>query len=276
MTGSIIYINDICNQNCVFCCGIGKKMSKDKYKPIIDKAKRRLIISGGEPPISKDLSVILKLSKENKNIKEIELQSNGAIFLYKKIINKIEKHKSITEYNINFPSFDKETDKIITKSTFFGHRVKGIKNLIDKRLNVRLTFVINKLNYKQMTNYLRFIYKEFNNKPSVQFSFIQIQGNVIFNDIAPQYKNIKSELIKSLKFAKENKIKCFVDNIPLCISHPYNDMNINYLKKKIGDTSFYEKKKVNQCKNCKLNEMCFGPPTDYVGVYGEKEFKPIK
>ena len=76
MTGSIIYINDICNQNCVFCCGIGKKMSKDKYKPIIDKAKRRLIISGGEPPISKDLSVILKLSKENKNIKEIELQSN--------------------------------------------------------------------------------------------------------------------------------------------------------------------------------------------------------
>ncbi len=276
MTGSIIYINDFCNQNCIFCCGRNKAMDRKTYTSIITKAKDRLIISGGEPPLSSNLNHVLGLAKKNKNISEVELQSNGAILFYKKMIGTIEKHNVITEYNINFSCFDKKTDKIITRSNLFNYRIQGIKNLLDKGLNIRLTFVIHKLNYKQMTDYLKFVLLKFDNKPSIQLSFVQIQGNEELNDIVQKYKEIKQELMKSLKFAAKNKIKCMVDNIPLCISYPFNNMNVDYLKNKKGDFSFHKKNKLNSCKKCKLGKCCFGPPIDYVNLYGEQEFKPIK
>jgi MoaA/NifB/PqqE/SkfB family radical SAM enzyme len=277
MSASIIYVGGYCNQNCLFCCGSSKKMPKSIYINIIKNCDGRLVISGGESIFSKELSSVFKLIKNNQKIKEVELQSNGAIFFYKNMVEKISKYNLVTEYNINFPTFDKKEDMIITQSNLFNHRLQGIKNLLDRKLNVRLTFVLTRLNCKCLYDYLKFIKENFNGLPLIQVSFVQIQGNVLKNlDIVPKYSEIKADLLKALEFARVNKLKLFIDNFPICISYPYNEINLDYVKKNNNEESFHSKIKVTCCKNCKLKDDCFGIPKDYLELYGNEEFKTVR
>ena len=275
MAGTIIYIGSFCNQNCLFCLG-SKKQRKFGNIIDIDKVSGRLIISGGEPILANDFFEVISICKRNNNIQEIELQSNGVILSYENIVDKILEYNFITEYNINFPSYKKEIDRIITQANYFDYRIRGITNLIKRMLNVRLTFVINRLNFRQMKEYLRFVYITFNNKPQVQFSFVQIQGRAKqFIRIIPRYSEIKSELISAIQFAEEFNVRCLIDNIPLCIFYPFIEHSVDYLKIKIGDKSFHKKTKLACCNSCKLSKACFGPPLDYISLYGEQEFKAI-
>lgn len=275
MNVSIIYINDNCNQNCVFCCGLGKKMSMQVYEKIIKNSKGRIVVSGGEPILSKNLYSILRLIKKNKKINEVELQSNGAMFHYEKIIDEIEKLKVVTEYNINFPIQEKELDEKITKSNLFNFRINGINNLLKKSLKVRLTFVINKYNYQEIEKYLAFIKKNFGNQVSIQLSYVQFQGNANNNEVIVKYEEIKKFLISALEFSKKNNLNCNIDNIPLCICFPFVEENIDFHKTKTKGMSFYKKEKMKKCKSCDLKENCFGPPRDYIKKFGTKEFIPI-
>ena len=251
-------------------------MGRAEYERIILKAKHRLVISGGEPILSGELMRVLSLAKKNKNLENVELQSNGAVLSYPHVVDKLQDCNIITEYNINFPSSEEKLDQLLTKTTFFKKRVLGIKNLLGKKLNVRLTFVINKSNYKHMQDYLNFIFIEFQNKPSVQFSFIQVQDKARLLNIVPSYKEIKKYLVGALDFAQRKDMCCFVDNVPLCVSFPYIHLNIDYLKLRGGDASFHKKKKVGICNGCELMNSCFGPPEDYVVLFGNEGLKPIK
>ena len=276
MNVSIIYINDNCNQNCVFCCGLGKKMPMQTYEKIIKNSKGRIVISGGEPILSENLYWVLNLIKKNKKIKEVELQSNGAILYYEKIIDKIEKLSVVTEYNINFPIHEEDLDKKITKSNLFNFRINGIKNLLKKSLKVRLTFVINKYNYKKIKEYLEFINKNFKNRVSVQLSYTQFQGNANRGEIVVSYSKLKPSLLSALEFSKEKGMECKIDNIPLCICFPFIQENVDFYKTKTKGISFHKKIKIRQCESCELNKNCFGPPEDYIKKFGIEEFTPIK
>jgi MoaA/NifB/PqqE/SkfB family radical SAM enzyme len=251
-------------------------MPMQVYEKIIKNSKGRLVISGGEPILSRSFYSILGMIKKNKNVKEVELQSNGAILYYEKIIDKIEKFKVITEYNINFPAHEKELDKKITKSDLFEFRIKGINNLLKKSLKVRLTFVINKNNYQKMKEYFKFINKTFGNKVSVQLSYIQFQGNANKGKIIVKYNEIKPYLISAIEFSRKNGMNCAIDNIPLCICFPFIEENIDFYKTKAKGISLYKKIKMKKCENCDLKENCFGPPEDYIKKFGIEEFMPIK
>ena len=251
-------------------------MTKSKYEKIINSAKGRLVISGGEPILSDELFNVLKLAKLNKNLKHIELQSNGAILSYDQVINRIAKFGVVTEYNINFPSFESNLDSKITKSDLLDKRILAVKKLINKKLKVRLTFVINKFNFEFIRAYLEQVYSLFDNKVSVQLSFVQKQGNASSGEIIPKYSEIKKYLLSGLEFVKEKEMNCVIDNIPLCFTHPYDKFNVDFYKSKQKNKSYYNKQKLSVCMGCKLVNFCFGPPVDYVNFYGEEEFEAVK
>jgi MoaA/NifB/PqqE/SkfB family radical SAM enzyme len=240
------------------------------------EADERVVISGGEPALSKNIFEILELCKSNKKIKEVELQSNGAIFFYKDFLNKIKNLRAVDEFNIHFSSHIKELDKKITQSNLFDYKIKGIQNLIDANQNVRLTFVINKLNYKIMLNYLKFVNSKWKNA-KIQLSFVQIQGKVLKNlSLVPSYTELKPYLLKSLEFAKKNKMRIYVDNIPLCLFPKNKEFSVDFIKKPSKKPSFHPKKIVKKCSGCILKANCFGPPTDYLKIFGDREISPIK
>jgi len=268
MTTRILYVNNFCNQNCIFCLGLPKKLQN--FKKLIKEADE-LVISGGEPALSKDIFEILDFCKSNKKIKKIEFQSNGAIFFYRNFLNKILNLKIVNEFNINFSSHNKELDKEITQANLFEYKVKGIQNLVDAEQNVRLTFVINKLNYGMMLDYMKFINSKWKDI-KIQFSFLQFEGKVMKNlSLVPLYSELRPYLLKALGFAKENNMKVAVENIPMCIFPEYKEFSLDFFKKPSNRKSFYPKKTIKKCSRCVLKANCFGIPIDYLKIFGSRE-----
>jgi|GEM_PF-5629751 len=272
---TIIYVSGRCNQDCIFCCG--KHKSKKQYieSRILSPKTDELIISGGEPLLTDDILDILQLCKKNKNIKRVEFQSNGALFCYEDIIDKINSYHVVTEYNINFPSHDEKTDRLQTRSDFFKYRLSGVRNLQKKQCAVRLTYVINKHNYKKMLSFLKFIHVQFAPGLNIQFTFMQYSRRKAGCSIIPKYTQMMPFLLEAAIYAEKNKINCRFENIPLCILRPFYKKSVDYHKSVIDKNSIERKRKIKKCNSCTLNEYCLGIPEFYLKLFGTEEIISI-
>jgi molybdenum cofactor biosynthesis enzyme MoaA len=267
----IVYVNDRCNQNCVFC--LGKHI--EDVEIIFDKIKRAknwIIISGGEPLLNfeKTMKILVECKrKKEQHPVSVEFQSNGVLFHNEKLTKKIIGLNVVDEFNINFPSHQKELDEKITKTNYFHYRMSGVNNILKNGGNVRLTFVINLLNYKIMHEYLKYFQGR---DVSIQFSFIQIDGKVRENlFLVPKYNNIKPFISDALEYAKINRMRVVFDNIPLCILPRYKEFSVDFNKSIKRNKSFYLKSKIEKCRSCSFGNFCFGPPKKYTELFGHSE-----
>lgn len=282
----IIYLNFNCNQRCVFCLGRHRNSLRHNEK-ILSQIERgeRLVISGGETTLSPDLFKILK-SAMDKGIKNIELQTNGItladIVLAKNLIK-----AGVKEFNVNMPSHLEDlSDKITQITGSFKKKIKGLKNLINLKAYVRLTFVIHTLNYRTMENYLRFIRDKLGPVKIVEMNFIQIEGATKDSlELVPSFRQIRAFFQKACQFALREKIFLLTDNIPLCIfgKKKYFRFSVDYRKKYlqeknkvIDETLNRAKKFIPKCQNCfYYKEFCKGIRIDYLKLYGDKGLTPI-
>lgn len=279
---NVVILTDKCNQDCIFCCAketyYHKTDSAEVIQKEILKARQRISFEGGEPTLCKDLVKWVKKAKD-RGIREIILCTNGTLLSNKGYVQDL-KESGVTLFNINFSSHNERLYKALTRSNLYKNTIKGIKNLASLNLKqgLRLTFVINSVNYKTMLGYARFIAVNFPEIFYIEFNLVKVLGYVQKRRyLIPRFEDIEPWLYRTMDFCRNNGMKIIVDGIPLCFMKNFESFSIDTFKlygKRYK--SFREKTKVQKCKKCSLRGLCGGVRRDYLDIFGEDELKPSR
>lgn len=263
---STVPITERCNQNCIYCSAKERGCMSDKeIRETISKEKDFIIISGGETTLADNLFEYLKLAKSTGA--KIEFQSNGVTFSYKDLARKVV-DCVIDLFNIAMSSHIEEiNDKITQTKGFYKKRLQGIKNLIELGADVRITEIINSLNYKFLQGYVKFIKENFPKVCFIELNYIKMMGAAKKEQV-PDYKDVAPYLQKAMRYCKENGINFLVDHIPICYLNGFEEYHpdVEKIVNKISGYYLEEKEYVDGCKTCTLKVICKGPRKDHTNI----------
>ncbi|MFA6285192.1 MAG: radical SAM protein, partial [Parcubacteria group bacterium] len=280
----MLTINEVCNLNCLFCSAKGRKKDTDlaSAQSLLNQARKGLIISGGEPTLSKDLFETIEEAK--KRGLTVELQTNGTNLYYDNLTEQLVR-AGVDLFNVNFPSHKNSVhDRLTQTKGMLPLKIAGLKNLRSLKAKIRLTHIINGLNYRELEGFVDFVSKNFPDIKYIQFSFLKIMGAARKHpEIIISYERSSPFLLKALKKCIQNKINFIVDHIPACYLGSYKQYHIDYQKtdelNNNSDSSYstFEKIKLEACQRCSFESRCYGVRKDYLEYFGKKTIvKPIK
>ncbi|MFP4403646.1 MAG: radical SAM protein [Candidatus Woesearchaeota archaeon] len=286
-----------CNHNCMFCCISEHRKENISTKEAIiqiKKAKKfgseKIVFTGGEPTIRKDIIKLVSYAKE-LNFKKILIITNGQMCSYEKFLEKLV-HAGLNELCFSIPHYKKEKyEKLTQVKESFNKLIKAIDNAKKYNLQISTITTINKLNYKelpQITNYLIKLNQHFK-KFFSEFVLINPTNNAwkYRNELVPRLTIIKQYIHKSLEIAKQNNLYLNIEGVPLCYMEGYfaNVVEFHMAKKRMMLEDGKENKKYNEsrikegksksknCKSCKYDNKCEGVWNGYVNIYGDNELK---
>lgn len=271
-----------CNQDCVFCSAERNAVAgglKDWIKKADAMQEGLVQISGGEPLMLPEIELLALITHCGKKGRIIEFQTNATLINEKSgaFGNLIQKIKFFSGYfNVNCPAHNASLDRKITKLTgAFDQRKSGIKRILDSGVAVRLTHVINALNYAGLPDFVNFVGAELPGVSWIQFSFVKAIGRAEADAaLVPEYETVSPHLIRALEMASRIGIKCEVDHIPMCFLGEFAELHVDAAKTSQGKSGpqVFEKKKTGACIQCRFSGVCPGPRTDYLRIY--KRFSP--
>ncbi|MBU2530186.1 MAG: radical SAM protein [Elusimicrobia bacterium] len=279
---ALLRIIHTCNQECVFCSYPGKNTKSESYDfnefcRDIKSSKEKLIqISGGEPFLLGGLHLLKLVLFAAKNNKKIEIQTNASLIkdvpleILKKLIKAV--NLSGGYFNINLSAADSIMDaKVAGVGHIFTAKIKGIKLLLKHGAEIRLTYIICRSNYRQVPQFVKFIAKKSPGIKWVQFSFVKAMGKALTKKIVPKYSAVSKYIIRAASLCQENKIKCEIDHIPLCMLGAYYRLNVDIGKMTWNKKGLHRKEKIHvkKCLKCEYVNICPGPRKDYLKIYGD-------
>jgi MoaA/NifB/PqqE/SkfB family radical SAM enzyme len=275
----VIHLTKACNHKCIFCSRKDDPPeSNTEIKEIIKNYKYTITFEGGEPTLSKNLIKWIKYAKKRK-VRELMLVTNGFSLDKKENVEKLVK-AGVDIFNINFPSHIEKIYDILTGSKNYHKTIKAMENIIEIAgyEKLRLTYVINSLNYRYLKGYANFLKKKLGKLFYVEINMIKILGRVRNRLwLVPKLSLIKKSIYEGFSEFEKKNINFIVDGIPLCYMKNFEDKNIDVFNLMNGGSfSVNEKRKTIICRNCDIKEICSGPRIDYVSLYGYDELKPVK
>jgi len=219
-----------CNNDCIHCVVADKRKTRDlttkEIKNCIShhSGLDKICFTGGEPTIRKDFIELLEFAR-SKDVKYIFLQTNGRQFCDNTFAKEVSSY--VDSILVAIHSYNSDIhDSITGKKGSFNETIKGFKNLIHiNKSHTSTQTVLSKKNYPQLVKTFNFIQKIAPVKMNLTFPHPNGNAWTDFDNVVPQYKNIKKELYKC--YLKHGK-KLFIDAIPHCYIHPYvNWVNIH-------------------------------------------------
>ena len=149
-----------CNQKCKFCYAAGQtksnaeELSTNEWKQILDKLYKANIpmvtFTGGEPTLRSDLTKLVEYAK----LFVTRLNTNG-VLLTDKLCEEL-KNAGLDSVQVTLYSHNENTHNTLVGSEHFNDTVSGIKNAVDKGLDISINTPLCKLN-KDYTKTLEFI-----------------------------------------------------------------------------------------------------------------------
>ena len=147
-------ITNRCNYQCKYCSKWKKKtkeLSTKQILSIIDELKQlgcqRIVFTGGEPLLRKDIGFIINYCKEGGL--DVGISSNGSLF--KEKINEIKKIDILT---LSLDGPEEIQDKLRAKGSY-KKVIGAIKTAKNNNINVSLTTVVSKLNLGHLEDILK-------------------------------------------------------------------------------------------------------------------------
>ena len=281
---------DKCNNNCLMCTNPDRPWpawdgSFDyDLKSLIKRIKKSekeiktydsIYLGGGEPTLHPEFLKVLNFVSEKFPKQRIKLLTNGRRFLYKDFAQDV---LSITnnidiELSIYGPN-EKIHESVTRASGSFEQTIKGLKNLLSYKkegqlINVR--FVITKLSYLYLEEFLKMIGKRFSSTDRILLIFWEIENQAVKNmeAIKTTYHQVNPYMDKLYPLLKDfNEIRLY--HFPLCV---LPEKFWPYVWRTLPEHGIIFN---NSCKQCQYKKYCLGIPKEYSEHIGIKEFKPIK
>lgn len=273
-----------CNLYCVYCHNppTGKTTS---LKQNIEEIKKRKVNAvglegGGEPTIAKDFfNRIVAYRKEG--IKHFTLSTNAVsladLTFCKKVLCDID------YLTINFPSHMENIYACATRSVKYPQAIKALQNIKSCGAEDRIRFfhIISSLNYKYLHLFADWVIRNYPNAALVNFTFVRNKGRALRVDaIVPEYKKVVPFLKLALAKLKLAKMKCAIQNMPLCMLNNFEGFSFEFHRGLRGDkvleTGLEAPFKNKVCDSCTLKDYCCRARKDYVKIYGIKDLKASK
>jgi MoaA/NifB/PqqE/SkfB family radical SAM enzyme len=295
-----------CNFHCQHCFAEDKKTLADfslsKIKSFIDDLGKEPIVtlSGGEPTVRPDLLEILKYIKSKERAYLIDIQTNAAKFSDLAFLKNLEPYFDsafVPFHSSNMDIFDE-----VTQVAGSGELVvQALKNLSASSIRVMTNIVINKFNYKTITETMDLIQK-INPGCSMALTHLHPVGGGASTRVAPRYEEIHDSVQKALK---KYGYLIYTHYIPRCQLYPYQSIvsladdwengskskpGINHQDGDWGKVDYaayggtiYIDEKANpnwpslnieqskvksiRCKECRFNNNCIGVWKEYGVLY---------
>lgn len=294
-----------CNNKCVMCYFSDKlgtiDLSTEEVKKNILLAKKEdasmLLLTGGEPTIRNDFLTLLSYAIE-LGIPEIEVQTNGRMFYYEEFVKKIadfQKGNNYVGFLVPIYGHNERIHDAITRSPgSFKQTIQGIKNLLEYEQRFVGKTVIMKSNYKYLPDIVKLL-TDLNVKSMTITTVCVPEGaSSRIKRTIPRFKEAIPYLYKALDTFGGKRLKISLASIPLCLLRGYEsfvsekmyyktiiskDPNKEIREMKVPENvtrDFQNKTKLEKCKKCKLFSRCGGVWKEYVKMYGEGEFIPVK
>lgn len=281
-TLGIVQVTRYCNQKCVFCSvpPFNEQPSfeelKERIKKIKEEGTTELMLSGGEPTIRKDLTNIIAYGK-SLGFESITMQTNGVLIKNKEKIEELFS-AGMSKIFVSFHSHIKQTYNELTGTKSDYEKVLEtlkLLNVYEGRLGVNIT--INSLNYRHLTELLKFLLTNYPKIHSFSINFCDLLGDAADNpSIVPRFSDVEPYLNESMKILKKENKPFMVDFVPVCFMKGFedhcteyqmsknkesenffffgNDNNVDGLQ--MGDT--HPKIKVDMCEFCEYETDCKG------------------
>lgn len=261
-----IVVTNQCNSNCIMCpdSDVVRNVRYNsnveemiEYIKCIPDDTEHITITGGEPGMLKnDLFKILQECKKDLPETEFLFLSNGRIFSNLEYTNKF-KENAPQNIRVAIPIYadNSELHDSITRSKgSFDQSIKGIKNLLDKNIDIEIRVVVTKMNYKYLNDIAKFIVKEIPKIKMVNIMALEMTGNAIRNKdkVWINFDEVNKYLYDACITIIEAGIIVNLYNFPLC--------NIDKRLYSISHKSIsdYKVRYKKECENCNAKENCGG------------------
>ena len=301
-----------CNHNCFFCPCVGKDdmVKEADLEQIIfaidsginDKNIKYITLSGGEPTLHKNFHQILEYCVSKKI--NTTILSNGDT------LHKVENiHKYFDGINTEYfsvttaiHSINTEVhDKVTGRNGSHYRTVSGLKNLIPMHISFTVKQVISKWNYKELPEFINFIFSEYGSFASITLCGMDFCGmnEDKIDEVGIGYREIGSYLEKALdnvlfirkQFGGFPQVT--VADLPLCSVDPYywgffakvsrgmlskysaptkSNGNLFSCDGVVNDCDVY----FRECKSCCVSNFCPGVWNSAYNYFGDNAVKAYK
>lgn len=278
-----IVVTNQCNSNCIMCPDSDiVRMNKEnvdinkliEHVRCIPTDTRYITITGGEPGIlKKDLNKLLKECKECLPNTEFLLLSNGRVFSNTEYVNEFAENIP-SNIRVGIPLYadnEEEHDNITRAKGSFKQTIVGIKNLIERNIDIEIRIVVLKKNYKLLENIASFIEKEIPQVKMVNIMALEMLGNSFKNreEVWVNFEETKDYLYKACVKLIKSGIVTDLYNFPLC---NLDERLYALAHRSISD---YKVRFKEECDGCRAKDVCGG---FFFSTINQKDIKvkPIK
>ena len=285
----IIKLGYSCNNNCVICHAAPKRQlpdssTSDALRKVLlakDMGSREIHFSGGEPTIRKDIMEIVRFTKENNMVPGIA--TNGRMFSYREFAERMRMSGLDYAY-VSLHGTEKVHDEITRVTGSFHQTMKGIENLLEQRIQVRINLVVTRLNADCLPDFIGLLRGK---EVELEFSFVDSKCPVYDRSIVPMMGEAAPKIMEALAQAGANGIRAFVRDIPYCMVPGLRDRvtsfplcGITHMSESYEDRFFPvdhgTKTMPGKCKACSMKDSCEGVHARYIKLYGDSEFVPVR
>ncbi len=219
-----LHITQHCNLQCPYCYSKNNMRNAFEDKPyaewkiaidkLVDAGFSRLIFSGGEPLLHKDLEKILEYCSYPK-FKEIDLISNG-LLIDKKNINFLK--RLVTNLCISLDGYSEKTNANTRGKGTFQKVVSNIEKLRNHGVPVNIIATIYRENIQEINNYLQLAHTL---DCTISFSLFTLSGEALNNQqllqTDMQMNNLSNYLLD------DDTPQLLFDNIPVVKGIQYRE-----------------------------------------------------
>jgi MoaA/NifB/PqqE/SkfB family radical SAM enzyme len=286
-----VRVNFHCNQACEFC------FVSTHLPPASEAAVRRaietagnegasVVLSGGEPTLNPRLIDYVQLAKRS-GVRTVELQSN-AIRLADPALTRGLAAAGIDRAMISLHGSTAAISDAITGAPgTFAATVRGIDELVQTPVHVRLNFVFCQGNRSDFPHFIDFVAARWPSLVAAPWpdvgivcSFVASHTDVVPRSAAliPSFTDVMPSLLAGLARARAIGLRVSgfdsMCGLPLCIVPESERAQFSTLSLAEG-AGGGEFVKAEACASCSEEHRCFGVRRGYAEIYGTGELRSI-
>lgn len=294
-TEVMVRLGPACNQACPFC---STPPHKEPLWSLVEAglewaAERhpgcRLVLSGGEPTLSRWFEKALARALEIEAFEEIEVQTNAVPLARDFVLKTIPDHDRLVFF-VSLHAIRPDIYDLCTgTSGQLPLAIKGLKALLERGCKVRVNAVVSSLNLHHIGEYVTGLRDILGDQalPTIHFSSLMCppykpeaaQFMVRYSEMVPVLKRA-TDIAKELGFDVDPLISSTHASVPPCLVAAEHHASLAHRPEPSGGETGYEDfskpwVKASRCKDCRFASRCLGLPNPYAVKFGFDELSPI-
>ncbi len=284
-----------CNQTCTFCelADMDTEVAPERVRSAIDEARARgsvrLIVTGGEPTLSRHLVDHVRYAKE-RGFSQIELQTN-AVLLDREDLTKALAAAGLTSAQISLHGPDPEiSDRLTAAPGTHARTLRGVDNLLAAGVRCLFNHLIFRDNCHLLVDFVEMAASRWGAyRHLIVLQFHSPRNEFTSRDTAlrhiakyTDYAGVLRRAIdraRALGFATHDLQD--PTGIPALCVLGADEEYLGKIAAQSEQPRFHAWESdwlthVEKCERCDLRPACMGIPKPYLALFGDTEFQPVR